>query len=202
MKLNRKNALTILVLFLFSGSIIIQAANFFFRTEVIAVLETSEGIIEIELYPERAPETVENFKIYLEESFYDGLVFHRVIENFMIQGGGLYQNATYKEATYDSIINEANNGLRNEKGTIAMARTIDPNSATTQFFINTVDNSGLDYPNPDGYGYAVFGKVIKGMDIVYRIGSTPTDDKNSTYGVFQDWPKEDVIIEKAYLKDG
>jgi cyclophilin family peptidyl-prolyl cis-trans isomerase len=202
MKLNRKNVLTIFVLFLFSGSIIIQVANFFLSPEDIAVLETNKGTIEIELYHERAPKTVENFKIYLEEGFYEGLVFHRVVENFVIQGGGYYKNATYKEATHDPIINEANNGLRNEKGAVAMARTSDPNSANTQFFINTVDNRGLDYPNPDGYGYAVFGKVIKGMDIVYMIEATPTGDKNSTLGVLQDWPLEDVIIKKAYLKDG
>jgi len=205
MKVNRKTILTIFVLLLFSGSIISLAARTFFQRDEgnmskIVVIETSKGTIEIELYEEKAPKTVENFKKYLEEGFYDGLVFHRVIDGFMIQAGGFYPDGTYKEPSYAPIENEAKNGLKNVKGTIAMARTRDPNSATTQFFINTVDNQGLDYPNPDGYGYAVFGKVIEGIDVVEDIESVPTGDKNTPYGKIPDWPKENIIIIEAYLK--
>jgi peptidyl-prolyl cis-trans isomerase A (cyclophilin A) len=207
MKFNRKTILTIFVLLLFSGSIISLAAMTLFQRDEgnmanIAILKTSKGIIEIELYPEKSPKTVENFKKYLEEGFYDGLVFHRVIDGFMIQAGGFYPDGTYKESYYEPIENEAKNGLKNTKGTIAMARTSDPNSATTQFFINTMDNQGLDYPNPDGHGYAVFGKVIEGIDVVEEIESEPTGDKNTPYGIIPDWPKEDVIIIEAYIKEG
>ena len=206
MKINRKTVLTIFVLLLFSGSIISLAARTLFQRDDsnvtnIAVIETNKGTIEIELYPDKAPITVDNFKKYLEEGFYDVLVFHRVIEGFMIQAGGFYPDGTYKEPTGDPIENEANNGLKNERGTIAMARTSDPDSATTQFFINTVENEGLDYPNPDGHGYAVFGKVIEGMDVVEEIESTTTGDKSSPYGTIPDWPKENIVITEAYLKE-
>jgi len=206
MKINRKTILTIFVLLLFSGSIISLAARTLFQRDDsdmtnIAVIETNKGTIEIELYPDKAPITVDNFKKYLEEGFYDGLVFHRVIEGFMIQAGGFYPDGTYKEPTGDPIENEANNGLKNERGTIAMARTSDPDSATTQFFINTMDNEGLDYPNPDGHGYAVFGKVIEGMDVVEEIESATTGDKSSPYGTIPDWPEENIVITEAYLKE-
>jgi peptidyl-prolyl cis-trans isomerase A (cyclophilin A) len=201
MKINRKTILTIFVLFLFSGSIFSLAAMTVFQmkddSSEIVVLETSKGKIEIELYPDKSPITVENFKKYVEEGFYDGLVFHRVIKGFMIQTGGFYPDGTNKNPTRAPIKNEANNGLKNERGTIAMARSYDPNSAATQFFINTANNTLLDYPNPDGYGYTVFGKVVDGMDVVEEIEAAPTEDKNSIY---QDWPLEHIVIMKAYLK--
>lgn len=205
MKLDRKTVITLLILFLFLGSIIPMALNVFFKEERgesnIAIIKTSKGTIEIELYPDQAPKTVENFKRYLDEGFYDGLVFHRVIEGFMIQAGGFYPDGVYKEPTHAPIESEAKNGLKNTRGTIAMARTSDPNSATSQFYINTVDNPVLDYPNPDGYGYTVFGKVIKGMDIVQKIESEATGEKSSPYGIIPDWPKEDIVIIEAKLKE-
>jgi cyclophilin family peptidyl-prolyl cis-trans isomerase len=177
-------------------------ASVFFRGKVlnIAVLETNKGIIEIELLYDNAPITVENFKTYLEEGFFDGLIFHRVIKDFMIQGGGFFPNATYKEPTHEPIQNEARNGLKNLNGTIAMARNFDPNSATSQFFINTGNNVGLDFPNPDGFGYTVFGNVIKGMKVVEKIESMPVGKKITPYGALENWPIEDIIIIKAYLK--
>ncbi len=204
MKLNKKTIMTVVVLLLFSSSIIIMAVNTFFRepeAKEIAVLETSMGVIEIELDRENAPVTVSNFVAYVEEGFYDGLVFHRVMEGFMIQGGGFKPDGTWKEG-HDPIRNEAGNGLKNERGTVAMARSSDPDSATSQFYINTVDNPGLDYPNPDGYGYAVFGRVVEGMDVVDSIESTPTGDRDTPYGVMSDWPEADVVIVRAYMKEG
>jgi cyclophilin family peptidyl-prolyl cis-trans isomerase len=154
-------------------------------------IQTSKGNIILELYPDKAPITVENFKTYIEEDFYDETVFHRVISGFMIQGGGFTETGLKKQ-THDPIILESNNGLSNEKYTIAMARTINPNSATSQFFINTNDNSGLDYGVRD-QGYAVFGKVIKGFEIVDEIEKTQTTNKNG----MQDWPVEEIIIQKV-----
>jgi peptidyl-prolyl cis-trans isomerase A (cyclophilin A) len=204
MKLNKRTAMTVVVLFLFSSSMIIMAVDTFLRepeVNEIAVLETSLGVIEIELDRGEAPVTVDNFVAYVEEGFYDGLVFHRVIRGFMIQGGGFLPNGTRKEV-HDPIGNEARNGLKNERGAIAMARTSDPDSATSQFFINTVDNRGLDYPNPDGHGYAVFGRVVDGMDVVDAIESTPTVDRSTPFGVMSDWPMTDVVIVRAYMKEG
>jgi cyclophilin family peptidyl-prolyl cis-trans isomerase len=160
----------------------------------VVVLETTKGNIEIELYYDKAPITVNNFKEYVTSGFYDDLVFHRIIDGFMIQGGG-FDTTGAKKQTNDPIIIESNNGLKNKVGTIAMARTMDPNSATSQFFINTVDNSFLDYSSSDP-GYAVFGKVISGMDVVYNIEKVDTDSKDG----HQNWPVEDIIIIKAYLK--
>ena len=162
----------------------------------VVVLETSKGDIEIELYPDKAPITVENFLGYVNEGFYDGLIFHRVISNFMIQGGGFDKDMNEKP-TKDTIKNEADNGLKNEKGTIAMARTMVVDSATAQFFINVVDNPSLDHSSKtiQGYGYAVFGKVISGMDVVDKIKSVETGSN----GMHQDVPKEPVIINKAYV---
>lgn len=203
MKLNRRTVMTGVVLFLFSSSIILMAVDTLFRgpeVKNIAVLETSLGVIEIELDRDKAPVTVENFVTYVEEGFYDGLVFHRVMEGFMIQGGGFQPDGTWKEGN-DPIRNEARNGLKNERGTIAMARSSDPDSATSQFFINTVDNPGLDYPNPDGYGYTVFGKVVEGMDVVDAIESASTGDKATPYGAMSDWPVTDVVIVRAYMKE-
>ncbi len=203
MKLTKKTAMTGVVLFLFSSSIIILAVDTLFREpelKEIAVLETNLGIIEIELDRDKAPVTVDNFVTYVEEGFYDGLVFHRVINSFMIQGGGFQPDGTSRESN-DPIRNEARNGLKNERGAIAMARTSNPDSATSQFFINTVDNPGLDYPNPDGYGYAVFGKVVEGMEVVDAIESAPTGGKATPYGVMSDWPVTDIVIIRAYMKE-
>ncbi len=159
------------------------------------VLETSMGDITLELYPDKAPATVKNFLTYVDEMFYDGLVFHRVIRGFMIQGGGM--DAQMKEkTTHAPIMNEADNGLKNDRGTIAMARTPDPNSATAQFFINAKDNTFLNFRSKtmDGYGYCVFGKVIKGMDVVDAIEAVATGNK----GFHQDVPLKPVLIKKAY----
>lgn len=154
----------------------------------VAVLQTNKGDIYIELYEEKAPKTVQNFLRYVNEGFYDGTIFHRVIEGFMIQGGGFTPNMLRKK-TYPPIENEASNGLKNLRGTVAMARTSDPNSATSQFFINHADNPSLDYA-PNNPGYAVFGKVIDGMSVVDEIATTPTTSKDR----FQDVPVKAVVI--------
>lgn len=155
------------------------------------LISTSMGNIEIELYPDKAPETVKNFLEYVKAGYYDGLIFHRVIKGFMIQGGGFDGNMKEKP-TNAPIKIESDNGLKNEKGSIAMARTNNPNSATSQFFINVADNPFLDYKAPTiaGYGYAVFGKVIKGMDIVDKIAQVETGRK----GFFDDVPLKTVTI--------
>ena len=157
-------------------------------------LHTSQGIITIELDAAKAPVTVENFLRYVREGFYQDTIFHRVIGNFMIQGGGLSANMVNK-ATHEPIKNEADNGLTNERGTIAMARTADPHSATAQFFINVADNGFLNHraPTQDGWGYCVFGKVVDGMDVVDRIKAVPT----SNAGFHQDVPVDPIIIEKV-----
>ncbi len=156
------------------------------------VMETSKGEIVIELNAEAAPVTVANFLRYVDEGFYDGTIFHRVISNFMIQGGGFTQDMQQK-ATHEPIKNEASNGLHNKRGTIAMARTNDPDSATAQFFINVKDNDFLDYGGPGHPGYAVFGKVIKGMDVVDAIKEVKTGNR----GHFADVPVEPVVIESV-----
>jgi len=139
------------------------------------LLKTSMGDIKIELYPDKAPKSVENFLTYVKEGFYNGTIFHRVIKDFMIQGGGYDRNMKRKK-THPPIVNEAKNGLKNKRGTIAYARTSVINSATSQFFINLKDNYFLDHKNdtPAGYGYAVFGKVVEGMDVVDKIASVKT----------------------------
>lgn len=157
-------------------------------------LKTSAGTIRLELYPARAPKTVANFLQYVKDGHYDGTVFHRVIDGFMIQGGGF--DGSYKQkATRDPIQNEAKNGLKNDLGTIAMARTSAPHSASTQFFINVKDNDFLNAAAAqDGWGYAVFGKVISGMDVVTKIAKTPTGPG----GPFRsDVPREAVVIQSA-----
>ncbi|PMS30126.1 peptidyl-prolyl cis-trans isomerase A (cyclophilin A) [Trinickia symbiotica] len=156
------------------------------------LLKTSDGDIRLELYPDKAPKTVANFLDYVKSGQYNGTIFHRVIPGFMIQGGG-YTQAFQEKPTRAPIPIESRNGLKNAVGTIAMARTSDPNSATDQFFINTVDNAGLDYPNPDGNGYAVFGKVVSGMDVVKKIEGTPT----TTRGPMADVPQKPIVIESA-----
>ena len=159
-------------------------------------METSKGTIVLELDAANAPVTVENFLTYVREGFYDGTIFHRVISNFMIQGGGFTSDMTQKP-THDPIRNEANNGLGNDTGTIAMARTNDPHSATAQFFINVRDNQFLNFSgeNMQGWGYAVFGKVTEGMEVVNAIRDVPT----TTRGPFQDVPAETVTIEKVSI---
>lgn len=156
--------------------------------------ETTMGNIVIELNIDKAPKTVENFINYVKSGHYDGTIFHRVIDGFMIQGGGMDANMNEK-ATKAPIQNEANNGLTNDIGTIAMARTSDPHSATAQFFINVKDNSFLNYSSPtmQGWGYAVFGKVTEGMDVVNKIKGVPT----GKYGFHADVPTTPVVILNA-----
>lgn len=157
-------------------------------------LQTNFGDIVIELNQEKAPKTVENFLRYTNEGFYDGTIFHRVINNFMIQGGG-FEAGMKQKTTHDPIENEANNGLKNDRYTLAMARTSDPHSATAQFFINVADNEFLNFtaPTSSGWGYAVFAKVIEGTDVVDKIKVV----KTGTKGFHQDVPVDDVVIEKA-----
>lgn len=159
-------------------------------------LETSEGNIVISLDAAAAPKTVENFLQYVRDGFYDNTIFHRVIKNFMIQGGGLTADMKNK-TTRASIINEADNGISNRPGTIAMARTSDPHSATAQFFINTNKNRNLDYrgKNPQEWGYCVFGRVVEGMDVVRKIENTPTGSR----GGQRDVPVTPIIIKKVVL---
>lgn len=205
MRLTRKNVLTAVVLFLFTGSILMGVADILFNepeVKEMAVLETSLGVIEVELDRAKAPKTVENFVAYVEEGFYDGLVFHRVIGGFMIQGGGFKADGTWRSPTRDPVESEARNGLKNLRGTIAMARSSNPDSATSQFFINTVENANLDYPKPDGYGYTVFGRVVKGMDVVDDVEASPTRTRETLYGDMENWPVEDVVIVRAYMKEG
>lgn len=158
------------------------------------ILTTNLGTIKIELDAEKAPKTVANFIAYVESGHYAGTIFHRVIDGFMIQGGGFEPGMKQKE-TQAPIENEANNGLKNQRYSIAMARTGAPHSASAQFFINTANNSFLDYPGQDGWGYCVFGTVTEGTDVVDKIKSV----KTSRSGMFQDVPVEDVIIEKAEI---
>lgn len=157
-------------------------------------MKTSLGTITIELYADKAPNTVANFLQYAKDGFYDGTVFHRVIDGFMIQGGGMDLGLKEK-ATRPSIKNEANNGLKNKMGSIAMARKPDPHSATAQFFINLVNNDNLDYPSRDGWGYCVFGQVTQGMDIVNKISKVKTGNVSH----FQDVPVTPVLIESVKI---
>ncbi len=157
-------------------------------------IETSMGIITAELFAKEAPLSVKNFLEYAKSGYYSGTVFHRIIPGFMIQGGGLTAELQPKPGSNPPIKNEAGNGLKNDRGTLSMARTGDPDSATSQFFINLVDNGNLNRPNPDGHGYAVFGKVVKGIDVVDMIVATPQERKNS---VFQNVPKTPVVIKSV-----
>ncbi len=159
-------------------------------------LITNKGRIVLELFKEKAPITVKNFIDYVEEGFYDGLLFHRIIDNFMIQAGGFTADGQYRSGR-ESIKNEADNGLSNEIGTIAMARTNDPHSASSQFFINVANNTFLNYQNSSNWGYCVFGKVIDGMEIVNSAKTVATGINRETG--MSDWPKENIIIESAKL---
>ena len=158
------------------------------------ILNTNHGQITIELNADKAPKTVENFLTYVKSGHYDGTIFHRVIDGFMIQGGGFTPDMRQKPAE-NTVENEANNGLTNEQYTIAMARTSDPHSAGAQFFINVKDNDFLNYPGSDGWGYCVFGKVTAGTDVVDKIGVIETGRRS----MFSDVPVEDVVIEKAEI---
>ncbi|MDH5552760.1 MAG: peptidylprolyl isomerase [Nitrosomonas sp.] len=181
-------------LFVFSLFLLSSAA---FASNPQVIIKTNLGDVTLELYPEKAPQTVENFLGYVADDFYKGTIFHRVIPNFMVQGGGF--DTSYKEkATRSPIQNEADNGLKNEIGTIAMARTSNIHSATAQFFINVSNNSFLNFtaPSQRGYGYAVFGKVTGGMDIINQIAKMPT----GSGGPFSsDVPKSTIIIETIEL---
>ncbi|MDA8258179.1 MAG: peptidylprolyl isomerase [Betaproteobacteria bacterium] len=174
--------------FAFLFSIAAHAAN------PMLEVKTSQGTLTIELYQDKAPKTVENFLQYTKDGFFNGTIFHRVIPGFMIQGGGFTPDMKQKE-TRAAIQNEAKNGLKNETGTLAMARTNDPHSASAQFFINVADNRFLDYPSRDGWGYAVFGKVTQGMDIVKNIEKSLT----TTVGPFQNVPSTPILIESVKL---
>lgn len=161
-------------------------------------LTTNQGEIVLELNAQAAPKTTENFLSYVRDGFYDGVIFHRVIKDFMIQGGGFTPDMKQK-ATKTPIANEADNGLKNDEGTIAMARTNDPNSASSQFFINTVNNAYLNFKSktPQGWGYCVFGKVVEGMETVKKIENAATTNR----GGYQDVPVEPVIIEHAVIEE-
>lgn len=213
MKFNRKMAMNIFLLFLFSGSIIIPAFNLLMKPKVtpevlgeIAVIETSMGTIEIELDRAHSPITVENFVNYANTGYYDGLVFHRIISEFMVQGGGFDTDGAFKTPN-DPIVNEANNGHSNVVGTISMARTNEPDSATSQFFINTANNTFLDYQSAEAPGYTVFGVVITGMDVVEEMGIVETETKDAYFPDYDfnqpmdDWPVEDIVITKVTIRD-
>ena len=161
----------------------------------MVVFETTLGTIQVELFPEQAPLTVENFLEYVDAGFYDGTIFHRVIPGFMLQGGGFAADMTRKP-TRPPIKNEADNGLKNARGALSMARTSEVASATSQFFVNVVDNAFLDHGERD-FGYAVFARVVEGMDVVDRIAAVET----TTRGSYQDVPAEPVVIESARRLD-
>jgi cyclophilin family peptidyl-prolyl cis-trans isomerase len=177
--------------FCVTGMVRAQAGN------PVVVMDTSMGKIKVELFKDKAPITVKNFLQYADDKFYEGTIFHRVIPTFMIQGGGFLPGMKEKE-TRPPIKNESANGLSNERGTIAMARTPDPDSATAQFFINVKENSGLDRTNfRDGVGYAVFGRVIEGMDVVDRIKQVQTGKRRG----YDDVPTQDVVIRSVRRLD-
>jgi peptidyl-prolyl cis-trans isomerase B (cyclophilin B) len=188
MKITLVSVLTICSLLIFTGSAIAEDIN------PKVVFETSKGKIILELYPDNAPETVKNFLNYVDSKYYDGTIFHRVIPNFMIQGGGFTPDMQRKP-TRDPIKNEADTGLKNDRGTISMARTGNPHSATAQFFINSKNNNFLNHKSKtqQGWGYAAFGKVIEGMKTVDAISAV----KTKTTGGFRDVPAEPVVIKSA-----
>ncbi len=185
MKITRPLQLILLATLLSLGLVTSASAG---STKVL--IKTSLGDIELELDGDHAPKTVENFLRYVDEGFYNGTIFHRVINSFMIQGGGFTGDMS-KKPTHAPIQNEAKNGLKNARGSIAMARTSDPHSATGQFFINHADNVGLDYPSRDGWGYAVFGKVTRGMETVDKIADVYTVTRHGMRNV----PEKPVAIE-------
>jgi peptidyl-prolyl cis-trans isomerase B (cyclophilin B) len=173
-----------------------SAAHLHTENLIMVELHTNHGVIKLELDAEKAPKTVANFLEYVKKGHYDNTVFHRVINGFMIQGGG-FEPGMKQKPTDKPIENEANNGLKNDTGTIAMARTGDPHSASAQFFINVSDNDFLNHssPTPQGWGYAVFGRVVEGLDVVENIKKVKTGSKS----MHQDVPLDDVVIEKAVV---
>ena len=178
-------------------AVMISPADVAAQTNPVVVMETSMGVITIELFRDRAPVSADNFLSYVKDGFYEGTAFHRVIKGFMIQGGGLLPDLSNKK-TKAPIKNEATNGVSNDRGTIAMARTSEVNSATSQFFINTVNNAALNHKStdPQGYGYAVFGRVIDGMAVVDKIESVQT----GTQGGMRDVPTQPVVIKSVKVK--
>lgn len=186
-----------LYILLMTGLLVIGFSTVSRAESAVVVLETSMGIIKIAVNEEKAPISAENFLSYVNEGFYDGTVFHRVKRGFMVQGGG-FDESFNEKGVKAPIKNEADNGLKNKRGTLAMARTSVVDSATAQFFINVVDNDFLDHKgnSPDQYGYAVFGKVIEGMDVVDKIEKVKTGSK----GFHQDVPVENIIIKKATVE--
>lgn len=186
--LKRILSLCALSIFLISGVVMAATADLPAKNPVV-LMETSMGNIKIQLDPQKAPISVKNFLDYVKSGFYGGTVFHRVIPGFMIQGGGFTAEMNQK-ATKAPIKNEGGNGLKNDRGTIAMARTGNPDSATAQFFINVVNNDSLNRPSPDGFGYAVFGKVTEGMNVVDKIAQVPTGYKMG----MGDVPETAVVI--------
>lgn len=183
-----------LMLALISGAIFISGPALAANPQLI--FETNRGNFIVELYPDKAPKTVANFMKYVDSGFYKDTIFHRVINRFMIQGGGFTADMSEKQ-TLAPVINEAANGLKNEPGTLAMARTSDPDSATAQFFINLENNQPLNYqgPDPELIGYCVFGRVLKGMDVVREIAVTPT----MNVGPYYDVPKSTILIHQVKL---
>ena len=180
--------------FIFISSVVLCSKTVAQSESPTVILDTDLGEIVIELYPQSAPVTVDNFLNYVEDHFYDGVIFHRVMKDFMIQTGGFSFDLTSKKPSRKAIVNESNNGLKNLRGTVAMARTSSPNSATSQFFINHKDNSFLDYQEKRP-GYAVFGKVVKGMDTVDKIAAAETERRRP----FANLPKSIIGIKKARL---
>ena len=177
------------------GSLLLSASISAFAAPSVE-FQTNQGNFTVELYPEKAPKTVANFLQYVKDGYYENTIFHRVINHFMIQGGGFERDLSEK-STRAPISNEASNGLLNQTGTIAMARTADPDSATAQFFVNLTDNQFLDYvgPDPDQIGYCVFGKVTSGIEVIQKIGLTQTN----TVGRYSDVPVKPIIIKSAKL---
>jgi peptidyl-prolyl cis-trans isomerase B (cyclophilin B) len=192
MKLIQKLASTLLFLTFMTG------CNAMTDSNPSVTIETNQGTIVLELFADKAPKTVENFLTYVKDGHYDGVIFHRVIPNFMIQGGGMNEDMSEKSSRA-SIENEANNGLKNDLGTVAMARTNDPHSASAQFFINTKNNDFLNHsaPTTQGWGYCVFGKVTSGMDVVEKIDKVATGNKNG----HADVPVEAVIMNKVTVNE-
>lgn len=182
----KKSVLTLFALVGFAASA--------FAANPMVELRTNQGDIKVELYADKAPKSVANFTQYIKDGHYTGTVFHRVIDGFMIQGGG-FDAQMQQKSTRPPIENEAKNGLKNVPGTLAMARTSDPHSASSQFFINLAPNTFLDYPSRDGWGYAVFGKVVSGMDVVEKIAKVRTGNA----GFHQNVPVEPIIIESARI---
>ncbi|MBP8867577.1 MAG: peptidyl-prolyl cis-trans isomerase [Propionivibrio sp.] len=176
------------------AGLLFSALAFSVQAAPTVELQTGQGVITIEFDAAKAPKTVENFLKYAKDGHYNGTIFHRVIPGFMIQGGG-FDKEMKEKPTGAPLINEGKNGLKNLRGTIAMARRADPNSATAQFFINHKDNPSLDYPQPDGAGYAVFGKVTKGIEVVDKIAQVPTGN----WGMHQNVPVTPVVIESVKI---